>query len=47
MSAEEQEISLVMQGDDLPPLELWHGREQCLEEASNGVPEPRDEAIQD
>ena len=36
-----------MQRDDLPALELGHGREECLEEAADGVAEAGDEAVED
>ena len=47
VAAEEKEVALVVEGDDLPALELGHGREERLEEAADGVPKPGDEPIED
>ena len=47
MSPEEEEVSLVVQCNDLPALELRHGREESLEETADGVAKAGDEAVQD
>ena len=46
MSPEEQEISLVMQRDNLSALELRHRGEHRLKHPPNGMPQPRYEVVQ-
>lgn len=47
MPPEEQEVTLVVQGDDLPALEFGEGREERLEHTPDGVPKTRDKVVQD
>ena len=37
VSPEKEEISLIVESDDLTPLELWHGREKRLKHPTNRV----------
>ena len=46
MTPEEQEISLIMQRNHLPALELGHGREHCLKHPPNSVSQPCYEVVQ-
>jgi hypothetical protein len=47
MTAEEEEVSLVVEGDDLSSTELGKRREELTEHASNSVTEQRREAVED
>ena len=47
MATEEQEISLVVECDDLSAFEFGHDWEERLEQPPDGNSEPGDETIQD
>lgn len=47
MPPKKQEITLVVEGHDLPSLELRQRRKSGLKQTSNSVTESRNEAIQD
>ena len=47
MPPEEQEISLVVQGDDLSTFELGERREEGTEESSDRETEPGLEVVED
>lgn len=47
MSAQEEEVALVVKRDDLSALELGHRREERLEHSADSVPESGDEVVQD
>lgn len=46
MSSEEQKVTLVVEGDDLSALELWHGREERLKHAADGVAQAGHKAVE-
>jgi hypothetical protein len=46
MPSEEQKVTLVVQGDDLPTLEFRQRREKSLEHAPDGVSETRDKVVE-
>lgn len=47
MTAHENIITLVVQGDDLPTLKVWLGREALLEHACSEETQRRAEVVQD
>jgi hypothetical protein len=46
MSAEEQEVTLVMESYDLPALELGQGRKERLKHPTDRVSESRNKIVQ-
>jgi len=46
VAPEEQKVTLIMQRDHLPTLELGHGREHRLKHSPNCVPQPCHEVVQ-
>lgn len=46
MPPEEQEITLVMQRNNLPPLKLWQRGEEILEHPTDGMAQTGDEIVQ-
>lgn len=47
MTPEKQEVSLIVQGDDLSTFEFGHGGIERLEHSADHVSESRNEAVED
>lgn len=47
VTSEEEEVPLIMQGDDLSAFEFGHGREEGLEHSADHVSESSHEPVED